>query len=501
MRHIDRRTFLRDAALGAAAGTLAPGRILAGTPARRPAWWPTDPIRIRGRVRSDGRGLRRAVVSDGLATAATDTDGYFELVSDTARRWVSLTLPAGHRVPTHETGTARLYRPIADRGDEMAVAFDLEPRLDDDTRHSFLLLADPQTETDWEMGRLHAETVPDVQATIGAMDRPVFGVACGDIMYDNLGLYPQYERAVAAMGVPFFQVVGNHDLDFDGGSDVASTLTFQRHFGPGHYSFEMGDVHYVVLDDVFWHGAGYIGYLTAEALTWLASDLSHVEPGRTVVVFLHIPVLPGSYERRGQRRPDPSVSVTNREALYPILEPYDAHVLSGHTHESEHPRHGGLREHVNGAVCGAWWSGDICYDGTPNGYGVYDVRGERLSWRYKATGRPADHQLRVYPVGADPEAPDELVANVWFADEDWSVVWYEGGDRRGLMARRVGFDPLAVALHAGEEKPSHRPWVDPVPTGHMYYAPADPAADVTVEATDPFGRTFAARPEAVASGD
>ncbi len=497
MPRIDRRTFLRDATLGTVAATLLPDRLLAGPAHRPPAWWPIDPVRVRGRVRAGGAGVR-AVVSDGLVTAATDADGYFELVSDGRQRWLSLTLPSGHRVPTNPTGTARLYRPMAARGGEMEVVFDLERGGDDD--HAFLLLADPQTQTRWEMDRLHAETVPDIRRTVTGLDVPVFGVACGDIMFDELSLYPEYERAVAATGVPFFQVVGNHDLDFDGRTDEASTLTFQEHFGPARYSFDRGEIHYVVLDDVFWNGVSYIGYLSADALVWLAADLKHVEPGRTVVVLLHIPVLPTSHIRGGGERPNPSVSVTNREALYRLLEPYTAHVLSGHTHESEHPRHGGLREHVNGAVCGAWWSGDICYDGTPNGYGVYRARGSELRWRYKATGRPDGYQLRVYPRGSDPHAPHELVANVWFADEDWTVVWYEGGDRRGAMARRVGLDPLSAALHTGPEIPSHRPWVDPVPTGHMYYTPVAPdARDIRVEATDPWGRTFTARPEPVPS--
>ena len=502
MRRIDRRTFLRDATLGTVAGTLVPGRLLAGTGDRRPSWWPIDPVRIRGRVRADGGGVGRAVVSDGLAAVATDADGYFELVSDGRQRWLSLTIPPGYRVPTNPTGTARLYRPIAPDGGAMDALFDLEPRRGGDEDHAFLLLADPQTQTDREMERMHTETVPDVRSTVAGLDAPVFGVACGDIMYDDLSLYPAYERAVAAMGVPFFQVVGNHDLDFEGRTDETSTQTFQDHFGPARYSFDRGEIHYVVLDDVFWNGESYIGYLSADALAWLAADLGHVEPGRTVVVFVHIPVLPTSHLRGGGERPDPSVSVTNREALYRLLEPFDAHVLSGHTHESEHPRHGGLREHVNGAVCGGWWSGDICYDGTPNGYGVYEARGSELRWRYKATGRPADHQLRVYPRGSDPRAPDELVANVWFADEDGRVVWYEGGDRRGAMARRVGLDPLSVALHSGPEIPAHRPWVDPVPTGHMFYAPVGPdIRDVRVEAIDPWGRTFTARPEPVPAMD
>ncbi|NIP83327.1 MAG: hypothetical protein GWM90_30515, partial [Gemmatimonadetes bacterium] len=367
-RPVDRRTFLRGAATAGVVAALP-------RPLRAAVHGDRAVLRIRGRVRTGGRGVPGAVVSDGLTTAATDADGRFELLSAGDRRWLSLSLPSGYRVPVSATGTARLHRPLPVGGGEMSTVFDLEPFPESDDRHAFLLLADPQTQTPWEMDRFHDETVPDVRGTVAGLEVPVFGVSCGDIMYDDLSLFPDYERAVAAMGVPFFQVVGNHDLDLDAATDEDSTRTFQRHFGPARYSFERGAIHYVVLDDVFWHGSGYMGYLDAGALEWLAADLRHVEPGRTVVVFVHIPVLPTQHLREGVAAPHLSVSVANRDALYRVLEPYRAHVLSGHTHETEHHRHGGLVEHVNGAVCGAWWSGDICHDGTPNGYGVYEAAG------------------------------------------------------------------------------------------------------------------------------
>jgi hypothetical protein len=484
---ITRRTFLRQAGLATLAGAALCEEAL--NPEVR-----SDLLRIRGRVQRDGRGLAGAVLSDGLRTTATDADGRFELVSDPGQSWLSLSLPRGCRIPTRPTGTALLHRPIRGPGSQMDALFELESAPDGE-HHTFLALADPQTETPAEMDRVHGETVPDVQATVAGLDVPVFGVSVGDIMFDHLELYPDYERAVAAMGIPFFQVVGNHDLDQDARTDEGSTATFQSRFGPARYSFNMGEVHYVVMDDVLWHGAGFIGYLSADALDWLAADLALVEAGRTVVVFVHIPVLPTIHLRREEPTPGVSVSVTNRQALYRLLEPYEAHVVSGHTHEAEHHRHGGLYEHVNGAVCGAWWSGDICYDGAPNGYTVYEARGSELRWRYKATGRAAAHQMRVYPAGSDPRAPDEIVANVWFADEDWTVTWYQGGDRRGAMARRVGLDPLSVHQHAGADIPAHRPWVEPVPTSHLYYAPASAGAtDLTVEARDPWGNVFTGRP-------
>jgi hypothetical protein len=174
-----------------------------------------------------------------------------------------------------------------------------------------------------------------------------------------------------------------------------------------------------------------------------------------------------------------------------LLEPFKTHILAGHTHENEHVFEQGTHEHIHGTVCGAWWSGPICFDGTPNGYGVYEVRGEELTWYYKATGHTSDYQMRIYSRGSDPKAPDEIVTNIWNWDPDWKVTWWEDGHRKGEMARRIGYDPLSVELHSGDELPPKRPWVDPQPTGHLFYTPvSETSSEIRVEAADPFGRVF-----------
>ena len=479
-----RRRFLKQSALLAGA-VLLPPSLARATP---------QPVRIRGRVQAGQRGVAGAAVTDGLSIVETDAAGNFVLISTARRPFVYLSMPAGYAIPRNEPGTARFYQPIEANGQgEMQVRFDLVPR-EDAADHAFLVLCDPQTQNDRDMGLFHAETVPDVQATVEALgDTPTFGVSCGDIMWDHLNLYPEYERGVSRMGIPFFQVVGNHDLNFDGATDQESVRTFRSHFGPNYYSFDRGAVHYVVLDDVFWNHNNYFGYVDADQLAWLEADLACVEAGRTVVVFAHIPFQSSRNYRIDRSRPSPTQSITNREVLYRLLEPYQAHVISGHTHESEHVFEGGLHEHVQGTACGAWWTGPICYDGTPSGYGVYEVRGEELRWRYKATGHDADYQLRLYERGIDPNAPDEVVANVWDWDPAWTVVWYEDGERKGAMARRTGTDPLSERLHRGGSVPAPRPWVEPAPTSHLFYAPVSAGAnEVRVEATDRFGRTYSA---------
>jgi hypothetical protein len=499
MTDLTRRDFVRLGGSAAALLTL-PRHLLADpyAPLRRV---PTraEVVRVRGRVLAGGRGVGGVTVTDGITIVTTDRDGRYTLVADRTQPFVYIAIPAGYQVPVSATGTARFFHALpADAREEVRADFTLERLEGGDDHHGFLLLADPQTQTLFETGRLHAETVPDVRSIARSLaGLPLFGVACGDIMYDDLSLFPEYERAVAAMDLPFFQVVGNHDLVTASTTDERANAVFEQRFGPAYYAFDRGEVHYVVLDDVFWHGQGYVGYLTQRQLDWLAADLARVEAGRTVVVFLHIPVLSTQAVRNGAAQPSLSASVINRDALYRLLEPYRAWALSGHTHEHEQHGDGGIRHHVHGTVCGAWWSGDICWDGTPNGYGVYEVRGAELRWHYQATGQPASHQMRVYPRGADAKAPEEIVANVWDADERWTVVWYEGADRRGTMSRRLGLDPLAVLQQTGPDKPTRREWVEPTLTGHLYYAPVSPGADVRVEATDPWGGVYPATPQPV----
>ncbi len=496
-----RRAFLKAGAAALGGAMIVPERILADPyapldPRARPSLHGSplgaaalsSPVRITGVVRSQDRGLPRVQVSDGVQVVDTADDGRFELVTAPEQGFVRVTLPTGYRIPLNRSGTARFYQPITSRSEQTAV-FDLEPDPAGHDSHTLLLLGDIQTENAMEMDLFRSQAVPDLRATVAGLgDEHVFGISCGDIMFDNLQLYPGYEAGVREIGAPFFQVVGNHDLDFESLTDRGSTATFGRHFGPGHYSFNRGAVHYVVLDDVFWYGQGYMGYLGADALLWLEQDLARVEPGSPVIVATHIPVLGSQHLRLGDESPGTSLAITNREALYRLLEPFDAHILTGHTHECEHVFERGTHEHVTGAVCGAWWSGPICQDGTPNGYCIYTVRGEQISWQYKATGHAIDHQMRLHRTG-DPSSRGQLLANIWDWDPEWTVRWHADGEPRGEMERRRGLDPLSVELHAGPDLPQRREWVEPVPVDHMFRAVlTGDESVVVVEATDRFGR-------------
>lgn len=439
-------------------------------------------IKISGHVKADQKGLKNVAVSDGISVVLTDENGFYSIVSDNLQRFVFISIPSGYTLPTNPSGTAKFYHQINNKQEQRA-DFILQKEKDTNDEHSFLVFADPQTLDMDDINLLHTQTVPDVQKLLKNISVPVFGVTAGDIMFDHLELFPEYEKAVKQMGLPCFQVLGNHDVEVMSRTDEQSIRTFQRYFGPAYYSFNRGEIHYVVLDDIFWFG-GYIGYLSQVQLDWLRNDLRYVEKGKTVVVFAHIPIYTEQHLRYGEKKPSNSLVVTNRDLLYKLLEPYNAYLICGHTHESEYIINQGIEHHVGGAVCGAWWTGPVCFDGTPNGYSVYSVKGSNLTWKYKSVGFDLDHQMRLY------RKDNSILANVWNADKNWKVSIYGSGIKTE-MKQTQDFDPLSVELHQGDKKPVKHPWVDPVPTTHMFTAqlPAD-AAEITVEAADRWGNIY-----------
>ncbi|MCP6406884.1 hypothetical protein NL481_28185, partial [Klebsiella pneumoniae] len=69
-------------------------------------------------------------------------------------------------------------------------------------------------------------SVPDVQALVKSMgNTPVHGIAVGDLVWDNHALFADYNEAVKQMGIPFFQALGNHDMDYRQGGDETSDKT------------------------------------------------------------------------------------------------------------------------------------------------------------------------------------------------------------------------------------------------------------------------------------
>jgi hypothetical protein len=445
---------------------------------RAKAFFPTDK-KISGSVLAKGKGLKGVIVSDGYSVVATDNSGKYEMELHPNAVAIFVSTPAGYAF-THEKGLARHYRMVQDTNLRKAINFELEPLAGDDTHHQFIIWADPQVKNEKDVARMMAESVPDVQKFVkGANGALLHGITVGDLVWDNHDLFDSYNAAVEKMGIPFFQCIGNHDMDYNKGGDDQSDDTFQQHYGPTWYSFNRGKAHYVVMDDVRYLGKDreYDGYISEEQLSWLQKDLSFVPDDRLVIVCLHIPV---------------HNEVKNNEALYAVLKGRNVHIMSGHTHYHRNVITNGIFEHNHGTVCGAWWTGPICGDGTPSGYGVYEVKGTELSWYYQSTGKEADHQVSLIVQDQDA-ASKKLQVNVWNYDPQWTVECWVDGARHDAFNRENGFDLLAVALYEGPELPKPRGFAEPKKTDHLFNAviPAT-AKQVKVQATDRFGQQYTA---------
>lgn len=450
---------------------------------------------IKGRVTTTGRGVEGVVVTDGVNFATTDNKGRYSLKQGYDTRFVYVSTPSGYTSPTRD-GVVRFFIEINNQSPKCD--FVLEPKPFEDTQHGFVAVADPQIWHEKEFKHLE-RAVADIRATLESYpERGFHGMGCGDIISSNHAFYPIYNEVMSRSGIQFRNCMGNHDMVNFGRSFETTQKLYEDTFGPSYYSYNVGKVHYVVLNDNFYCGRDwfYIGYLPESQLRWLEQDLSYVEPGKTVVVTFHIP---STIEPKDRAQFDYAAigrTMANHKGLYEILKPYNAHIVSGHMHTTYNsPISANLYEHNVAALSGAWWQGKLCTDGTPKGYGVFLVDGDSISWYHKSTGHTADYQMRVYCGNDYPEFEGYVVANVWNSDPMWHVELYEDGHLKGAMERFSAYDPQAKAMYANTDKMDHK-WIYPSVADHYYRLELSPTAkEIEVVAIDRFGRRYSEKIE------
>lgn len=140
--------------------------------------------------------------------------------------------------------------------------------------HSFIHITD--TEVTGGMGRW----VTDLQQYI-KNEQPAFLIHTGDICYEpGLTMHNQVVNA-QTMDCPVYYCIGNHDLvKGNYGEELYESI-----YGPTWYSFDIGNVHYVVtpID----HGDNPTDYTQRDVYNWLKNDLALMKKDQALVLFNH----------------------------------------------------------------------------------------------------------------------------------------------------------------------------------------------------------------------
>ena len=213
-------------------------------------------------------------------------------------------------------------------------------------------------------------------------------------------------------------VIGNHDHDpsipAGANTDFTAADPWRRFVCPNYYSFNLGQVHYVVLDDIYYlnidygdetysegvvGSRNYRGNITSDQMQWLRKDLAMVDYSTPVVVCLHIPAWSINSNFSYSPRLD------NTGTLCSLLNKYtEAHIVSGHNHcnytvrPASYPH---VTEHNVAATCGSLWQSaiftghHICHDGSPAGYMRWTIKGKDLQWSFKPI-HEGERQMRLY---------------------------------------------------------------------------------------------------------
>lgn len=452
---------------------------------------------VYGIVSSAGVGVENVVVSDGAEVTVTNEKGIYQLKS--AKKWgyVFISVPSGYEVPSVGV-LPQFHRALKNSADVVERAdFKLE-KVDGQDSYKIFMLGDMHlANRTGDLGQFAQFTSDLTDYMTRHKGEKMYALTLGDMTWDlywysNSYYFPQYLNTVNSQikNLQIFHTMGNHDNDFQTRSDYDAAVKYVDQICPTYYSFNIGKVHYVVMDDIdcsSYDGStsrNYVKSLSAEQLDWLAKDLSYVAKTTPVVVAMHAQVF---YPTTSGFKIDHDPVNTLR--LFDILDGYTVRFVTGHTHKlfnvtPDAPIVDGhnFREYNSGSVCASWWwSGNLTpgihigTDGTPGGYGIWDVTGTDFQCLYKSTGWPEEYQFRSYDlnnvhfsmadvplmpsdisasvknaymqyVNAYPQNNDnEVLINIWNWNSDWTLSVVDK-NRKTLPYTEVwAYDPLHIA--------------------------------------------------------
>jgi len=509
-----------------------------------------DGMTIKGVVYCGDEPVQGAQVSDGVNVTRTDENGWFYLASAKECGHVFVCNPKGYKYP-RKAKYPEFYKTVDTERPSAVEQADFELERDEATDHTILFLADIQMCGRNEDIRQYEEhAVGDINTSISnarKQGKDVYVITLGDQSYNtywhsyNIGIPEIHESMNLLDPDAIFNCMGNHDNNPKIAGDWAASADYREQWGPTYYSFNIGEIHYVVLDNIEFTNAEckntFECNITTSVIKWLRKDLANVSKDTPIVVCMHAPLF---YRPQCSKPnvPDPTKYRYNYGSqFYNSVKGFkDVRVFTGHAHTNYTVSYLNMTEYNVGAIGGnLWWTGyfvngnSVCTDGSPGGYRVLDTSGKELKTYYKCIGFDNGYQFRCYdlnnchitasrfapsyknPADIDtwlangygfdssdynsdgtPKIPNRVLINVFAYDTNWKVEVLEDG--KPLEVSRIsGYDPFSMISDGCQrfEKTGHNNSGNPTQNSHLFLVTAKYATSpLSIKVTDQYGSVY-----------
>ena len=509
-----------------------------------------DGMTIKGVVYCGDEPVQGAQVSDGVNVTRTDENGWYYLASAKECGHVFVCNPKGYKY-LRKAKYPEFYKTVDTERPSAVEQADFELERDDATDHTILFLADIQMCGRNEDIRQYEEhAVGDINTSISnarKQGKDVYVITLGDQSYNtywhsyNIGIPEIHESMNLLDPDAIFNCMGNHDNNPKIAGDWAASADYREQWGPTYYSFNIGEIHYVVLDNIEFTNAEckntFECNITTSVIKWLRKDLANVSKDTPIVVCMHAPLF---YRPQCSKPnvPDPTKYRYNYGSqFYNSVKGFkDVRVFTGHAHTNYTVSYLNMTEYNVGAIGGnLWWTGyfvngnSVCTDGSPGGYRVLDTSGKELKTYYKCIGFDNGYQFRCYdlnnchitasrfapsyknPADIDtwlangygfdssdynsdgtPKIPNRVLINVFAYDTNWKVEVLEDG--KPLEVSRIsGYDPFSMISDGCQrfEKTGHNNSGNPTQNSHLFLVTAKYATSpLSIKVTDQYGSVY-----------
>lgn len=512
-----------------------------------------DGMTVKGVVYCGGKGVANVPVSDGVEVTTTDAKGIYYLPSAKKYGYVFITIPKNYE-PTVTASIPQFFKELQYAANVVEQC-DFELFQTDNSKYMLIAMADIHlANRNNDISQFQTDFLNEVSAEISsrkASGLKTYILTLGDetwdaYWYSNNYRLPDWLNTIGSVGAPVFNIMGNHDNDPYCTDDLEASAQFRKYVGPSYYSFNLGDCHYVVLDDIVYINTGgsqgtigdrnYAATVTEDQLQWMQKDLDLVADKSTpIFVAMHIQMhnTPSALSNGEQLT---SYRVSNASRLLAMTNSFsNVQYLTGHTHTNSYfdckatdaaVTNSTIERNIAGVCATWWWTGKItgnhiCLDGSQGGYGVFDIDGKSAHYRYKSMLYDDDYQFRTYDrntiqLTADKYVPsgssdnktefasyvsdygsassaNQVIINVFNFEKGASLKVTEDG-RELSVTRFSGKDPLhiisyeAARLNSGTSPTSGFVTETNV---HMFKCTASsPSTTLVITLTEPNGDVF-----------